>query len=1467
MCIYDKNILSLLSDTKPYYYFLIRVTMSLHTTLGKALYALLLFLFIGLYAPHRVAAQSDIVFSNITFTKPTVEPGEWFNYAYDFTNSGTADIAYGVASAKVYLSKDKILSADDTEMSVFDIGTVPIGGGETQRSRAFAVPISFAIGNYYLIFKIEGDGNATNNTIVAPQSITVLQRAGQFLVITNVAGTTTAKPGDVITLNVTVKNQGLSASSGVSTLRYVQEDKSYSARLLSYNKLVLPVIAPNEEKTLTVNFKLRDTLYAPNATFVTSNAGYNTAFHFGDYFLSLTTNNTTPTYGCFVTYSTDCTSKKYNITPIYPKANVSLNMAVSKTLLQFDEKFSATYTITNNSGSPVHDLFVNLGSFTNENRNYSPTSYSPIYQQEVIDANSRLVSAFGESNNFGWEVFNLKVGETRKLTLNFTAPFKAQYGSYGAYGSNTNVSVFYPSINPKSSFENTAAPIAAKDPIKVVLDLSQIADIALSNLTIPNPTVAENGVLNFKFDLKNLGTAPVPQKFSIKSALYKDAALNEFVLEDGVITTGNIAAGGQVLGVMGALTAKLPPGIYYLRVAAYEFASPLPELNKGNNFVTVATPIIVTGNACKGDLTLDTQAKVNAFNRTCTTWDGSIDIGGSVTDLTPLSNLNIVTGRFVIGGANQLTNVQGLNNLQKTGIFVLNGNANITSLAALSKLNAVSTTFILSTMPKLTELGLQTITLNTVTHAEVFDLPNLNNTGNFLLKTPYLTEILVKGGMTNIDFLKGIPSFGLLQLTECPNLLHVNGLSQTTTFDNLIIATHKSLTNLDGLAQTKKVNQTLTIADNPALKSCCGVVNALKNSTPTTLNILGNLSGCNSKEDILATCSKPTAIPDLTLANLTLTQTSVEKGKVLNFKFDLRNIGTANAPSNFSVKSYLSKDNVLSADDVQDGIINTGNINAGAMVAQVMGALTANVAEGKYYVILKVDADNQVAESNENNNTIAATQPIFIGNTTTTPPIVNGIPKITINATNKNIVAKAGENINLSVTIGNFGTGDAANVLIKGHFSVLACPSFPCPTTYYGELPMFKVGLVRVNTLKEYLVGLQLPTTIPVGTYSLVIYPVEQAADGAASTFLFLNLKVEAGTATPTPTPTPTNNSIELTATPMNIAVQQWGWADFEVTVKNNTSIVANNLQVNVPLPSSDFVYAAERFSPSNTNFNTHTGVWSVGNLAAGASKTFKVSMYVLKNSGSYKTNVTIIGTNTSTTITFGNANSTPTPTPNPAPTAGADISIGMRATPTTYTQYSNLTFTVTVTNNAQQVMNGVKVDFNYIESGKLPFVSAKTSIGNYNGHTKIWQIGTLNGGQSVTMDLVLYPLVKGEDLAMKVTVVPTDAMPQNNTATLTLKNAVSARNETNTTAGFGIQNIYPNPAEDIVTIDLKNETEGELYLTIFDTFGRIAQKAVQRVSKNNPSIQVEIAELPEGMYILQLSDATHRTSFRKFVK
>ena len=96
---------------------------------------------------------------------------------------------------------------------------------------------------------------------------------------------------------------------------------------------------------------------------------------------------------------------------------------------------------------------------------------------------------------------------------------------------------------------------------------------------------------------------------------------------------------------------------------------------------------------------------------------------------------------------------------------------------------------------------------------------------------------------------------------------------------------------------------------------------------------------------------------------------------MLTYNFDLSNIGNAAALGNFNVKAWISADNTISNDDIQNGNVTTGNYGPGLTVSDIPGAsaIPAGLADGSYYLILKVDADNDIVESNEGNNEASTT--------------------------------------------------------------------------------------------------------------------------------------------------------------------------------------------------------------------------------------------------------------------------------------------------------------------------------------------------------------------------------------------------------------------------------------------------------------------------------------------------------------
>src|SRR5690606_24888313 len=116
-----------------------------------------------------------------------------------------------------------------------------------------------------------------------------------------------------------------------------------------------------------------------------------------------------------------------------------------------------------------------------------------------------------------------------------------------------------------------------------------------------------------------------------------------------------------------------------------------------------------------GDVTLYSQADVNNFATNypnCTEITGYLYISGStITDLSPLSNIQSIGGLLNIYNNPQLTNLDGLSNLTEIGGYLnIQSNSQLTNLDGLSALESINGDLVIYTNAVLTDIsGLQNI--------------------------------------------------------------------------------------------------------------------------------------------------------------------------------------------------------------------------------------------------------------------------------------------------------------------------------------------------------------------------------------------------------------------------------------------------------------------------------------------------------------------------------------------------------------------------------------------------------------------------------------------------------------------------------------------------------------------------------------------------------------------------------------
>ncbi len=113
-------------------------------------------------------------------------------------------------------------------------------------------------------------------------------------------------------------------------------------------------------------------------------------------------------------------------------------------------------------------------------------------------------------------------------------------------------------------------------------------------------------------------------------------------------------------------------------------------------------------------------------------------------------------------------------------------------------------------------------------------------------------------------------------------------------------------------------------------------------------------------------------LPDLLVTQIEMPPT-IRRGEETLFNYRLENLGTATAGGSFDIYYYYSSDNQLNLGDQQIGQASFSNLSAGGSLNEVDIIFlleSFNIPLGPGYIILNVDNNNSIEESNENNNVV-----------------------------------------------------------------------------------------------------------------------------------------------------------------------------------------------------------------------------------------------------------------------------------------------------------------------------------------------------------------------------------------------------------------------------------------------------------------------------------------------------------------
>jgi len=311
--------------------------------------------------------------------------------------------------------------------------------------------------------------------------------------------------------------------------------------------------------------------------------------------------------------------------------------------------------------------------------------------------------------------------------------------------------------------------------------------------------------------------------------------------------------------------------------------------NPKTNFKKV-TEEVVKEVICSGNITLTTQAQVDAFPamHQCTEMTGTLMISGS--DITNLDSLYLLTRveQLLIKNNPSLLNLNGLSNLLSVGagcqscslpgcvdcleegIYIQN-NAVLESINGLSSLSSITANLVINLNPMLTNLeGLNSLTSiggsliisNNAGLTNIDALSVLNTTGLHRYNATSI-NISNNSSLTNIKGLRSIKSIpGGLLITGNSSLTNLDGLDSLTQLigytenidgihggAQLSITDNVSLTNIDALSELSIIRATggtsqsaaLIISNNASLVNLNGLNSLTRIEGPNaTLTILNN---------------------------------------------------------------------------------------------------------------------------------------------------------------------------------------------------------------------------------------------------------------------------------------------------------------------------------------------------------------------------------------------------------------------------------------------------------------------------------------------------------------------------------------------------------------------------------------------------------------------------------------------------
>jgi subtilase family serine protease len=1295
-------------------------------------------------------------------------------------------------------------------------------------------------GNYNLVFTADLlnniiESNETNNRISVPITLNGAVTDNRKLKITSVTGPTTGVPNGSLPLSITIKNEGTVPSNedSVSYVKFSQANFNVGVFDLPYSptKVAVPPIPAGGSVTIAANFVLPGTLVSVKALLTSKNQAF-------EPFLILEEQKLRS--GPLNTSGTADLATKFFYYPLTPasRADIAVTGRVLSTYTTQNKLLNFELTIKNNGPDRAQNIRIVLDSFTSRNGSFQVkdglNNLTIVSPQVGITENLRTQNGGLEEDVTQRPTYTL---ETIDANQTVTVALRATILPKEFFGPGERVTPDTFIISPK------------------IIYVDAVDNNAANNQTSP--------LIFLKNPNNELTITSCPQNVIVTAALGATSAPATFSEPTGTSTAACGATGGVVaLRRSGPFDGNYPIGVtevvYELNdrcgnskfcrftVTVVPQSNNLPDLSSVDGFNDtyfgfVVTKSVITGGRITvknfGTATVSTPHAVSLYFSTDTILSANDILVGkkSIRKTLAAGDTAIIRSEEFIFP----DNIQGGNYY-----FIIKTDAD-NAITEFSETNNVKYINAFVSNPNMS--------------AFIFADPTLNQNAPLVRGSQYTLR-------TDFSFSQGFPR------KDKFSLKFYFSKDSTLSADDYIINERQDSFRTSSNQLIIPFNTTLIPATFTS--GIYYIIYEIDNE-----NVIFESNERDNKAYIRVNWDNgvtPNAnSPDLTLANLTVPTPSVLQGNILNFAFDLKNIATANvknttnANGNFNIKSYLSKDQTLSADDYQDGTVPTANLAAGVTIPQVAGAMTVRntVAAGQYYLILKVDGDDQIVESNENNNVIVSTGLINV-----TAPSVNNycaskgtapweywvgnVSLGTINNTsdkfkdfatlgysdytNISTTLNKGQSYPLSITPGLSWIGNVPNAYCRVWIDFNQNKTFEA-----NELVLEK------NNQNPLTQSVLIPTTALTGNTRMRVALKFGAYPTACETFdkgevEDYTVNISGATVDPCLTDVTPPVFSNCPTTPIRLTIN----ASVEPLLSINNPLVTDNCgppTLTAVSAKSTIQIASETVSVYTAVAGSTDTITFAATDAKGNKATCK-AVYIIERSGS------------------------------------ADIVLSIASTPSVFTKYSVNTIRVTAQNVGNQTFTNVKVEL------KRPALTSNggskmPSIGTFQDfcpggiECSEWTIPSLAAGATATLDAPFFILDANAPIVVTTKLLsstPTDANTTNNTATVSVSPAAAgaaasvlalSRPKPTQFMPIVVQSIEPTMTDGNVTVRLESIVEKEVSFNIYNSMGKQIFSEKRKVEKGENLLNFDVSEFAQGMYLIAPESSFARNTPSKFIK